>query len=136
MPDDEIRTPDYDPENPRCDQEQLKFLKDCIDEGAEGIKKWNQWHEIQGYMHEENKVWLQKAELPGVYLKEINLHRVHLEGADGSHHPLDGIDGFLRFFIQVFILYQAAQASLALVDFFQRCLENGDGFLQFVKELP
>lgn len=43
--DDKIRTEDYDPENPRCDQEQLKFLKECIDEGPEGIEKWNQWYD-------------------------------------------------------------------------------------------
>ena len=40
---DTIRTPDYDPENPRCDEEQHKFIKECIAGGAEGIEKWNQW---------------------------------------------------------------------------------------------
>jgi len=40
MPNDnKNQTPDYDPENPRCDQEQLKFLEECIAEGPEGIKK-------------------------------------------------------------------------------------------------
>jgi len=83
MPDgNKIRTPDYDPENPRCDEEQLKFLKECIAEGPEGIEKWNQQYEIQGYIHKETKIWLQKIDLPGAYLKEVNLHRAHLEGAD------------------------------------------------------
>ena len=75
-------TPDYDPQNPRCDETQLKFLKECIAEGPDGIEKWNQWHEYQGYKDKDTKVWLQKVNLPGVYLKEVNLHRAHLEGAE------------------------------------------------------
>ena len=61
MPDDnKIQTPDYDPENPRCDQEQLKFLKDCIAKGSEGITKWNQWREE----NIDAEIWLQSHNGP------------------------------------------------------------------------
>ena len=78
MPDDKkIRTSDYDPENPRCDRDQLKFLKDCIAKGPKGIEKWNQWRRE----NEDIKIWLQKAKLSDAHLEKAYLRDAHLEGA-------------------------------------------------------
>jgi len=93
IPDDnKIQTPDYDPENPRCDQEQLKFLKECIAEGPEGIEKWNKQYEIQGYIDKDTKIWLQKTDLSGAHLEGVNLIRAHLEGVNLIRAHLERAD--------------------------------------------
>jgi hypothetical protein len=76
--DKKIRTPDYDPENPRCDEGQLKFLKDCIAEGVVGINKWNQWR----MENKDTKIWLQKVDLNESRLEGINLSEAHIEGTN------------------------------------------------------
>ncbi|MBC8472712.1 MAG: pentapeptide repeat-containing protein [Planctomycetes bacterium] len=76
--DNKIQTHDYDPKNPHCDQEQLKFLKKCIAESSEGIKKWNQWR----YENEDTEIWLQQAELESANLEAANLRGAHMEGVD------------------------------------------------------
>ena len=83
--DDKIRTPDYDPENPRCDQEQLEFLKECVAEGPEGIEKWNDWYQDQVV-----EIWLQQADLIRIPLKGAYLYRAHLEGAKLQCTHLEG----------------------------------------------
>lgn len=83
MPEDnKIRTKDYDPENPRCDEQQLKFLKDCINEGPEGIKKWNDWYMIQLLKNKDFDIWLQKTDFKGAHMNGINLSKVHMEGVN------------------------------------------------------
>lgn len=83
MPNDKIKIPNYDPDNPRCDEKQLKFLKECIAKGAEGIKAWNGFREIKP----DEEIWLQKANLSEAHLEYANLSFTHLENTDlrGAH---------------------------------------------------
>jgi len=88
MPDDNnIRTKYYDPENPRCDQEQLKFLKECIAEGPEGIEKWNERRK----KNKATEVWLQKATFSKVNLQKANLVKAHLEGANLAKAQMESV---------------------------------------------
>jgi len=53
----------------RFSQEQYDFLKQCSEEGDEGIKKWNEWRKARLDMD----IFLEGQDLSGWYLKEVNL---------------------------------------------------------------
>ena len=78
----------YDPKNPWCDEEQLKFLKECIAEGPQGIKKWNQWRKD----NENDLICLQHAILNEAYLKGAKLRWALLQGAKLGRAHLEGAD--------------------------------------------
>ncbi|MCX5637162.1 MAG: hypothetical protein NTX52_05650, partial [Planctomycetota bacterium] len=55
---------DYNPQNPRCDETQLKFLKDCIARGEKGIAEWNKWRRE----NPREDIWLQQADFEEAHL--------------------------------------------------------------------
>lgn len=67
--------PDYDPKNPRCDQEQFAMLKRCSE--ARDMSEWNNWRDEN--IHSE--IYLQRIRLFKAYLVDANLHSAHFEGA-------------------------------------------------------
>lgn len=67
--------PDYDPKNPRCDQEQLAMLKRCSE--AEDMSEWNEWRED----NPNKPVVLCGADLHGAVLEKANLSEANLRDA-------------------------------------------------------
>ena len=91
MPDyNKIQTPDYDPENPRCNAQHLQFLRECIDGGPEGIRMWNQWYDDKLSQDKNFEIWLQKANLYKAHLKGANFMKAYLQGAILSEANLEG----------------------------------------------
>jgi uncharacterized protein YjbI with pentapeptide repeats len=99
-------TSDYDPKNPRCDQEQLDMLKYCSDDND--LTSWNKWRNSNYYYDEdyglffygdddgknEEEVWLQCADLQNANLynrdksQSVNLVEAHLENTNFSYATL------------------------------------------------
>lgn len=90
MPDDnKIKTPDYDPENPRCDQEQYDMLIRCSEKMD--MTEWNKWRK----KNPKEEIFLEGANIAKArrvsdtqevfhmaHLKGVILDKAHLEGAD------------------------------------------------------
>jgi uncharacterized protein YjbI with pentapeptide repeats len=72
---DKNQIPNYDPDNPR--QDHLKFLKECIAEGPDGIAEWNQFRDD----NPDEKIWLQRADLKRANLQGANLSKANLQGS-------------------------------------------------------
>ncbi len=60
---------------PRCDPKHLELLQKCSEK--KDMTEWNKWR-IQNL---QEVIWLQGADLWGVYLEGANLVSAHLEGA-------------------------------------------------------
>ncbi|MDD5064439.1 MAG: pentapeptide repeat-containing protein [Phycisphaerae bacterium] len=70
----------------RFSKEQYDFLKKCSEEGAEGIKKWNEWRKE----HPKEEIWLQNADFTRAYLENTKLRGVNLQDADLWRVDLQG----------------------------------------------
>lgn len=81
-----FQKPNYNPDSPRCDEEQYNFLLDCIKKGKEGIKDWN----LKMFVNFNPTVWLQKIDLSNTHLEGIILRGAHLEGAILNGAYLEG----------------------------------------------
>ncbi len=77
---------DYDPENPRCDQEQLDRLKRCSN--AKDMSEWNEWRENNPNV----KIYLQNYPIKNLDLKGIDLSNVHVEGSKLKNINLEDAD--------------------------------------------
>ena len=83
------KTGDYDPDNPRFNQEQYDMLMRCSEKGD--MTEWNEWRK----KNTEEEIWLEGANIAKArrvndtqevfhmaYLKDAILDKAHLEGAD------------------------------------------------------
>jgi len=67
-------------EQPKFNQEQYEFLKDCSEKGPDGIKKWNKWRAD----NPDKDILLKGADLSKCYLKKVILNTIVKKEIEGQ----------------------------------------------------